>query len=368
MRNTLICTVGTSLMGKLANPSDSRFAGILEKRDPALLAHALMGIDPSDFAAGAEINSIAGIADRGLLGERLYLYLLVSDTADGAFIGQALNRYFERPGDPLSFQKVEARTVSGLTHESPTRFRTEGLRNLVREIAEIVRCHNAHYVLINATGGYKAQISFAGLIGQALEIPVCYLFEKFSEVIDLPPMPVSLDMGFWLENAPAFLELAGDGLDHDPTVKEPRFGGLIELVGRDGEDELFTLSATGQLFHETFQRQFKQRRTDLLPTECGIAPEEKVIKFEDKNHGKHKGLKGYLRNLCHRPYVVRIFTHYYNPDLPLKNTFRPSAKGDIAQIEGIYSDGRATTKFDVVTTAESEEQQRAVVVDLLNYR
>ena len=55
-------------------------------------------------------------------------------------------------------------------------------------------------IAINATGGYKAQISFAGMIGQALGIPVYYLFEKFSKVIKLPPQPVALDLSLWLEN------------------------------------------------------------------------------------------------------------------------------------------------------------------------
>ncbi|MEA2059529.1 MAG: hypothetical protein U9P10_03190 [Thermodesulfobacteriota bacterium] len=71
----------------------------------------------------------------------------------------------------------------------------------MRIIGEIVRAYGSEQILINATGGYKAQISFAGMIGQALDIPVCYMFERFAEVIELPPQPVSLDLGFWIENA-----------------------------------------------------------------------------------------------------------------------------------------------------------------------
>jgi CRISPR/Cas system-associated protein Csm6 len=99
---------------------------------------------------------------------------------------------------------VQTEVIQGLSDASPHVFRTEGLRNLVRSIAGVVRRHGAQVTLINATGGYKAQISFAGMIGQTLEIPVCYLFEGFSDVITLPPQPIALDLRFWLNNAYPF--------------------------------------------------------------------------------------------------------------------------------------------------------------------
>jgi len=64
------------------------------------------------------------------------------------------------------------------------------------------------------------------------------------------------------------------------------------------------------------------------------------------------------------PYVIRIYTHYYNPDLPKKKYFRRSKQGDLSQIEGGYSDGRATTKFDVVTTAITPSHRDAAIADL----
>jgi len=94
--------------------------------------------------------------------------------------------------------------LTGLTDASHERFRREGLRHLVTATAKIARQWGPEHVVINATGGYKAWISFAGLIGQALDIPVCYLFERFSEVITLPPQPVSLDLAFWLEHSSRF--------------------------------------------------------------------------------------------------------------------------------------------------------------------
>ncbi len=363
MRNVLICTVGTSLKGNLANAKDTLFPDLLAQNNIKGISLALSEIDPNDRIAGAEINSISSILKKKFIQNRLYLYLLVSDTKDGDLIGNILKAYYERRQNSSYFDQVQCITIEGLTDESPHRFRTEGLRNLVKAIAEIVRRHGSESVLINATGGYKAQISFAGMIGQALEIPVCYLFERFSEVIELPPQPISIDLSFWLENAALFFDLAGDGVEKNPTVEDVRFASLVEEIEVDGV-KLVGLSATGQLFHETFQYRFQKQREMFLPPDSGLAPEEKVIKYEDSNTGKHAELKPYLERVSKVNYVVRIFTHYYNQDLPIKNYFRPSAKGGFSQVEGGYSNGKAATKFDIVTTAKNKDQRDAVIADL----
>lgn len=365
MRSVMICTVGTSLKLNLMSAAGTVFPELLAKSNMQGLVLELSKLDPAERLTGAEINSITSIVNKGMIAKRENLYLLVSDTKDGTLIGDILKAYYLRSQNPHVFEKVDIINVHGLTDQSVHRFRTEGLRNLVKAIAEIVRRHGSAAILINATGGYKAQISFAGMIGQALEIPVCYLFEKFSEVIELPPQPVSLDLSFWLEYAELFYELARDEAKNDPSEKDPRFASLVDEIEVDGE-KVIGLSATGQLFHEMFQHRFLQQRDNLLPPVSGIDPENKVIKYEDKNKGRHPGLNAYIEKLRRVPYVVRVYTHYYNPDLPLKNHFRPSRKGDFSHIEGGYSDGKATTKFDVVTTAKNAGQQNAAVADLLN--
>ena len=193
---------------------------------------------------------------------------------------------------------------------------------------------------------------------------VCYLFEKFSEVIELPPQPVSLDLNFWLENTNLFFDLAESEADENPSKKDERFGSLVEEIEVDGK-KIISLSATGQLFHETFIYRFLGNRENLLPEDSSINPEDKKMVFEDKNGGRQKGLKAYLEKICKKPYVVRIFTHYFNPDLQVKQYFKPSAKGDVSLVEGGCSDGKVTTKFDVVTTAKNRGQRDAVLADLL---
>jgi putative CRISPR-associated protein (TIGR02619 family) len=363
VRNVLICTVGTSLKGNLVSTKDRKFTKLLSQANVKGIALELSAIESDNHLAGAEINSITSIIKKGLLKNRTRLYLLLSDTDDGTLIGNILKAYYERHQNPCGFEHVQSKVIKGLSDQSPHLFKTEGLRNLVKAIAIIVRKHGAESVLINATGGYKAQISFAGMIGQALEIPVCYLFEKFSEVIELPPQPISLDLSFWLENASLFFDLAGDGVEKNPTKKDPRFASLVDEIDVEGT-KVIGLSATGQLFHEMFQYRFQKQREMLLPPDSSLEPDKKIIKYEDSNDGRHSGLETYLKKLCQVSYVERVYTHYFNPKLPIRNYFRPSAKGNISQVEGGYSDGKSTTKFDVVTTSIKTDQRNAAIVDL----
>lgn len=338
---------------------------LLATRSLKGLALKLADMAPDKRMLGAEINSIASIGGKGLLHQLLAVHFLVSDTDDGRFLGELLKQYFSLTRNPHHFEKVQYSVIEGLTDQSATRFRTEGLRNLVREIAAIVRRAGSNTMLINATGGYKAQISLAGLIGQVLNIPVCYLFERFSEVITLPPQPVSLDMSFWLDHAALFHALSQDRGEENPSAKDERFASLVDEIEADDE-RLIGLSPIGQLFHEGFRYRFREQKENLLPPDADLAPSEKIVKYEDQNAAKHPGLSNWLGKILEVPYVKRIYSHYYHPGLPHPNIFRPSSKGDHAKVEGIYSDGNATTKFDVITTASSQNECNAVLADLLD--
>ena len=98
MRRILISTVGTSLKGNLLR----QYADLFESgaEDVKQVVLDLAGIDPGDRKNGAEINSINGILNKGMLKNRDALYFLVSDTKDGAIIGHILKSYFQRRQNP----------------------------------------------------------------------------------------------------------------------------------------------------------------------------------------------------------------------------------------------------------------------------
>ncbi|MCS7238891.1 MAG: putative CRISPR-associated protein [Thermoguttaceae bacterium] len=371
--NILICTVGTSLFrpnletlkrerqeGKI-RPELVGLAEAYEKQDWAAVARELGTLPPSDRTCGAEINSIASMIERGYVPANCGLFFLHSDTPDGKSIGVVLRQYFQARGHA----PVETICVPDLQDQDPKRFRTKGLRNLARYLCRIIRQYSPATCAINATGGYKAQIAIAVVLGQAIGVPVYYKHELFSEIIAFPALPVALDLEVWMRASGMLFDLERSPEPIPAKTYEDewdeKYESLVERVSIDNVDYL-ELSPTGQIFHETFRHRFQLIQDRLTPP--AVAPEQKQKPRLEKAgwRGEHPEVQRFLERVTAEvPQVIRCETFYYNPDLPQRTRFRLSSKG----IEGIYSDGTFTVKFAVRSSARTRSEEAAVVA-LLN--
>jgi hypothetical protein len=260
-----------------------------------------------------------------------------------------------------TFAEVSVQPVEGLHDQDFKAFRNRGLRNLVRDMADLVKAERrkGHDPIINATGGFKAQISLAGLIGQVLGVAVYYMFERFDEVIEMPPMPVAFDLALWLDHFTVLDALSrGDVPASDGRLQhvDPRLEPLLFRA-----DDV-TLSAMGELFHEGFLHQFAQHGIALLPPASDVAPANKPRLF-GKDHHKPSGLDAYFNQLARVPYVTRLHMFYSNLDLVERHRFWLSSRG-FDRVEGCYSDGKGTCTFNVYLTSNHRQQAQAAVVDL----
>ncbi|MEL7039250.1 MAG: putative CRISPR-associated protein [Cyanobacteria bacterium J06592_8] len=335
MRNTLICTVGTSLLNNLKRAEEPIQSALLAKNWQQL---ALLLVEKSNTEriCGAEVNSITSICKKGLLAQYFRLIFLVSDTEDGRNTGTLLKLYYENHQNPLKFEQVEVKVLKGLRDDNVYAFKTQGLKNLVREISSEVNKWSPMAIAINATGGYKAQISFSGMIGQALEIPVYYLFEKFSEVIELPPQPIALDLAFWLNHYVLFETLEAQDIIEKSQIAEdlsnPYFQSLIESTSEDisptelssDEPEYVSFSAMGILFNQRSRLQFAKQSTAILSQipQDDQEPQQKIIKLRD-DHGKDI-LQAFSEKVRRSPYVKSIINSLpFNPKQlnPIRKTY-----------------------------------------------
>ena len=262
-RHTLICTVGTSLFeSNLSRLSENR-AGrpsnwrALEKafcsKQWKFLARELLEVDPTDRICGAEINSVEEVRGKALAGVES-LFFLVSDTPHGRHTGTVLQEYFKLRRD-LALRVVECCIVEGLQDERPKDFKAHGLRNLVRRAGECIqRSGGPEKVLIDATGGYKAQIAIAVLVGQALNIPVTYKHERFSEIIEFPPLPISFDYRILGRNAELLTDFErGQALSSSEVgALDEKLRVLLTEVSGNG-DSLYELSPIGQIYLTGFR-------------------------------------------------------------------------------------------------------------------
>jgi len=165
MKACLISTVGVSLYKWLSQKS------LLNNNlKPEEIACYLL--EYTDGArSSAEISSINSIINEGFLDQTKDLFLLLSDTEEGILIGKILGEYYKNV-----FIYVHLVQIEGLNSDNEVQFKENGLKNLVKAISGIInqKRQAGEECLINATGGYKAQISFVGLIGQIFKIPVYY--------------------------------------------------------------------------------------------------------------------------------------------------------------------------------------------------
>ena len=366
--HTVICTVGTSLFrpnlaGLRADdpePNRQALARAYAAGDWEAVAAGLGTHGPTDRLCGAEINSLASLVAKGYAAADANLVFCHSDTADGQAIGRILEVYFRRAGH----SSVQARTITDLQDRDARLFRTRGLRNLAREVCKVIRDYGAASCAINATGGYKAQIAIAVLMGQALGVPVYYKHELFDEIIAFPPMPVALDFEAWMRLSGLMLVLQADLQPADLVEDYPDDAETLEsLVDRetvDGVDYL-ELSPTGQIFHETFRERFRTTRDQVLPPPVPTG-QKKPPHFEDSGHMHAvRGLKAFLEAVTAGvPQVVRCSTFWSHPDLPRPARFWVGAEG----VEGQFSDGKALVKFRVETSATTPGQMAAVAARL----
>ena len=368
-RNTLICTVGTSLIypnlsnlvrEKQTHPVLNDLAQAYSMKNWQETANQLYKIPSSERICGAEINSVADLVNHDEIAKDC-LYLLHSDTTDGFNIASILEGYFIADRWRVSIRRVE-----GLRDDDPNEFRTRGLRNLAKIFGECVRtAGGAEFCAINATGGYKAQIAVAVLMGQALDIPVYYKHERFPAIIPFPPMPVSLDFSLWQRASHMFMAL------DRPNACEPwerfrhdwdeRFEPLVNRVCVDGTEHL-ELSSTGQIFHEAHYSRFRGKKiTDLPPDASKCNKKDPKIGSHSYNQQRQRILDFLNKITSEVPYVLHCSSTGWNKGGTGPTRFRLSSHG----IQGVWSEGSGRIEFKVNTTA-TDDHDLLVIVDDLN--
>ena len=262
MINTVLCTTGTSLIeGNLRNINNLKInrpdniesiERFFKESNWTLLAKELLKLEPTNRICGAEINTIAETNNKSWISLD-NLVLLVSDTEAGRNTGTLIKKYFEL-SDKFDFKNIDFKVIEHLQDENPKDFKTKGLRNLVRTIGEYVQRYGRDSIVIDATGGYKAQIAIAVIVGQALDIPVLYKHERFSEVIDFPPLPITLDYDILGRNADILndFERGKAYSENEIPEFEEKLKVFLTEVEIDGHT-VYELNAIGQLYLTSFR-------------------------------------------------------------------------------------------------------------------
>ncbi len=352
-RQRVICTVGRSLLTNF------------EKEDPSLknsfskgsIVKRLISEDPSQKICGAEINSTYSIVKQGFVHDKYDIFLLFSDTEDGRKVGAILKDYFENERSPLRFTNVYIKEIKGLTGEERFEFRNKGLKEIANTLVDL-SSQSPETTIINATGGYKAQISFATLIGQILKIPVYYMFEGFNEIIELPPMPVSFDYSFWMKNYDLLESLERlEATEEMVKSADPQLKVLFDFE-KGGNEKIYGLSPMGVIFHKSFKELFKTD-TNNLPSKRTSDPKY-ISSSNEPNSSKFDEKYGISKKLLDIPYIKELRCFYYNPNSDYKT--KVNVKGEDFEI--YFTKNGETISFIAKTTAKTENQKVALKIHI----
>jgi putative CRISPR-associated protein (TIGR02619 family) len=113
--------------------------------------------------------------------------LIHSQTDDGRFCAERLVSLAQHKG-----LNARSRQVDGLAYLDGPKF-NRGLRQLARVVGEeIKRGQASGTVELAATGGFKAEIAITNLVGAVSDTPVHYIYEQFTSLITIEPIPVTL--------------------------------------------------------------------------------------------------------------------------------------------------------------------------------
>lgn len=358
--HVLISTVGTSLLGNLARLDDKQEPEVKrlfgEKNWPQV-ARWLRTQQPDGRICGAEINTIYELTGPdGEIEQTATLHLCVSETEGGDAMGAILKSYYEGQG-----RQCAVHCITDLQDTDVHRFRTHGLRRLVQVIGHIVRSAGGpEYAAINATGGYKAQIALASVIGQTMGITVYYKHELFSSIIAMPPMPVCFDYTL-LGHESALLDAleAGETTEAKERPLDPRLEPLIEVVPIDGKSYL-ELSALGQLYLDGWRLRHPPEKTLPAP-----AANREPPRFAGDHH-RQRGFEDYVTKVWQETlYIVGGITGDYGGQRGIRDRTFSVHNGDVV---AEYQDRSGFGGRFIFRTTAANDIQRAAVVDDLNRR
>jgi len=290
----------------------------------------------------------------------------VSDTPEGVNTGTVLTEYFKQRSDlKLKNDQVAYQKIDKLQDKVPKDFKTHGLRNLVRIIGEYLqRMGGTENVAIDATGGYKAQIAIAVVIGQALNIPVYYKHERFSEIIDFPPMPITLDYEILAEHADILTDFERGEVFSATELGEmsERLRVFLNEVEIDGE-VFYELNAIGQVYLTGFRLRYQQR------VQLTTAQNRKKPTFGNDHHYPN-GFKDFVNKVWQQnEWMTTAQSVPYSGQDAIKGIgFKVTQRGEERRLIGTFPDENQFSAKYWIRLPDESPAQLAMAADRLNQK
>ena len=308
--DNLIITVGTSLIENYIAHNENKD---ITKENILKFYEEERIEDFRDKRYASEIISVENLREKGIFSGE-HLYMINHDTVNGKLAGEVLEEFFLKKG---IVKEVTRKSISKVDKRHPVEFRTEGLKNLVEEISNIVdKVINKYNIAVCTVGGYTAEIFMVSLMAQILGIKSYFMFREFEDVTEIPPLPIKIDYNYYLENKEFFNKIASSKPVEKTKVEEylqqeVELSYFIEDRIIDGK-EYVELSAIGYYYLKTVKNSHHlPRRTTNVNINDKEIPSSTIT-------ARPPELEDMIKMLKASPYVNKLKVVFYNPNRKLK--------------------------------------------------
>ena len=205
--------------------------------------------------ASAELNGIYGIYDGTLPdNSKDQHYLICTDTAQGQTTGDLIKKFLKEQDLAVSIV-----IPKGLSTKDTESF-TDGIKELIKWLEDNVqwRRDSGYEVIFNLVGGFKSLQGYMQTFGTFYADETVYIFEKSSELIRIPRLPIQIDISVIQQHRVQFAMMAaGEMYPIEELEGIPET--LLESVTDNG-NTVAGLSAWGNLI-------WNRTKADLLTGE-----------------------------------------------------------------------------------------------------
>lgn len=259
------------------------------------------------------------------------LMWLHSDTPEGLWCAERLHEHYRAQG-----HASELVPIRGMAYVDVD-FAEAGLKTFANIVLDLIRKWGAPQVKLCATGGFKAEIAFANLIGFLMGVPVYYIHEQFRQIVERHE-----DFFIWIDQEP-----------------RPSAEVLQRLHGRNEvrpfllfDDEHTMLSALGDLLLNAFKTQTPPAAR--WPPSSALQPTQK-IKLQGNDHHRPRNWRKCAEWLASFD-CVQLISYEPNATGGTPKTRFNGFDDQTLEASFTFSDGDLTLGLRVKTTARDSAE------------
>jgi len=247
----VLVTVGTSMLTSYLAKSGRPNSDYLNVTPEDLQNYIMKNLKDLPLLS-AETNSL----NRAGIDSSDFLYFICGDSSEAQLCGNILKDIYN---DSHICRLI---VVEGLRPHA-REFKEKGMKNLLEKVIGIIQGHDDN-ASIHATGGFKAQIALATLLGILFKNDVYYLYEDFQEIVSLPKIPLGFDYQSIFAHEGQFFTLL-DGREYwkmdEIYARLPAI--LKHCFYNDTVLEKYILTPLGRAVFNSFQRYIGQKVQDI---------------------------------------------------------------------------------------------------------